>query len=348
MLPGTRVRVGGGPDGRESGEGELWVSGPGVMAGFHGGPDATAEVLRDGWFRTGDLARIDASGELVITGRMSDLIIRGGVNIHPSEVEAVLRRFPGVADAAVARRPHPVFGEVPVGYLVAGPGGAVLDRGRVLAACRAELSGFKVPVELFEVADIPRTASGKILRRDLAGLPARALGAEVAGRPPEDLLTLVRSEVAAVLGGTPRAVEPNTALRDLGMDSLTATVLRERLSAVTGLPLSEAVAFDFPTAAALAAHLGERNAAGPAAAGPVIRSATRARRAGTGSAGRWRLLPPASGAGCRSRWSGPWRPASSATRRRRARSTRTPCWRSWGWTPWPRSICAMSSRRGRG
>ncbi|MEU4895677.1 beta-ketoacyl synthase N-terminal-like domain-containing protein [Streptomyces sp. NPDC044780] len=275
VLPGTRVRVGGGPDGRDTGEGELWVSGPGVMAGYHGRPEATAEVLRDGWFRTGDLVRIDGSGELAVTGRVSDLIIRGGVNVHPSEVEAVLQRLPGVADAAVAGRPHPVFGEVPVGYLVAGSGGGVLDRGRILAACRAELSGFKVPVELFEVADIPRTVSGKVLRRDLAGLPARVLGAEAVGKPSEDLLTVVRSEVAAVLGGTPQAVEPSTALRDLGMDSLTATVLRERLSAATGLPLSEAVAFDFPTAAALAAHLGERNAAGPAGAGPVNRSAAR-------------------------------------------------------------------------
>ncbi|MFF3729192.1 SDR family NAD(P)-dependent oxidoreductase [Streptomyces sp. NPDC002476] len=275
VLPGTRVRVGGGPDGRDTGEGELWVNGPGIMAGYHGRPEATAEVLREGWFRTGDLARIDASGGLTVTGRASDLIIRGGVNIHPSDVEAVLRRLPGVADAAVAGRPHPVFGEVPVGYLVPEPGGEVLDRGRVLAACRAELSGSKVPVELFEVEGIPRTTSGKILRRDLAGLPARALGAEAAGKPPEDLPALVRSEVAAVLGCTAQAVEPSTALRDLGMDSLTATVLRERLSAATGLPLSEAVAFDFPTAAALAAHLGERNAAAPDGNGAVDRGAAR-------------------------------------------------------------------------
>ncbi|MEV7503208.1 type I polyketide synthase [Streptomyces sp. NPDC093018] len=289
VLPGTRVRVGGAADGRDTGEGELWVNGPGIMAGYHGRPEATAEVLHDGWLRTGDLVRIAASGELVITGRASDLIIRGGVNIHPSEVEAVLRRLPGVADAAVAGRPHPVFGEVPVGYLVAVPGGDALDRGRVLAACRA-LSATKVPVELFEVPGIPRTASGKILRRDLAGLPARALGSEAAAesvrrgtreptgprRPAsEDLLALVRGEVAAVLGCTPQAVEPSTALRDLGMDSLTATVLRERLSAVTGLPLSEAVAFDFPTADALAAHLKERTVAAPAGAGPVRRTAVR-------------------------------------------------------------------------
>ncbi|MEV5682888.1 type I polyketide synthase [Streptomyces sp. NPDC052164] len=275
VLPGTRVRVGGGPDGRDTGEGELWVNGPGVMVGYHGRPEATADVLRDGWFRTGDLARIDACGGLAITGRASDLIIRGGVNIHPSEVEAVLRRLPGVADAAVAGRPHSVFGEVPVGYLVPEPGGGVLDRGRVLAACRAELSGFKVPVELFEVAEIPRTASGKTLRRNLADLPARSLVAEATGKPSEDLLALVRNEVAAVLGCTPEAVEPSTALRDLGMDSLTATVLRERLSAVTGLPLSEAVAFDFPTAVALADHLGAQNAAAPSGTGRVNGSAVR-------------------------------------------------------------------------
>ncbi|MCX4966817.1 type I polyketide synthase [Streptomyces sp. NBC_00654] len=275
VLPGTRVRVGGGPDGRDTGEGELWVNGPGVMAGYHGRPEATAEVLSEGWFRTGDLARIDASGGLAITGRASDLIIRGGVSIHPSEVEEVLRRLPGVADAAVAGRPHPLFGEVPVGYLVPEPGGGVLDRGHVLAACRAGLSAVKVPVELFEVAEIPRTASGKTLRRSIAGLPARALGAEATGEPPKDLLALVRNEVAAVLGCTAEAVEPSTALRDLGMDSLTATVLRERLSAATGLPLSEAVAFDFPTAAALAAHLGARKATAPAGAGSVHRSAAR-------------------------------------------------------------------------
>ncbi|MGV9883828.1 type I polyketide synthase [Streptomyces sp. NPDC003006] len=279
-LPGTRIRVGGGVDGQDTGEGELWVSGPGVMAGYHGAPEATAEVLRDGWFRTGDLARIEPSGELVITGRASDLIIRGGTNIHPSEVEAVLRRLPGVADAAVGGRPHPVFGEVPVGYVVPGAdGGGTLDGGALLAACRAELSAYKVPADLYEVDHIPRTASGKVQRYALAGLSARALraGTETGTTddllalddpsPLDDLLALVRGETAALVGCAVEEVEPETALRDLGMDSLTATALRERLSAATGLPLSEAVAFDFPTAAALAAHLRSRGAAAQRATG---------------------------------------------------------------------------------
>ncbi|MEW2134234.1 type I polyketide synthase [Streptomyces sp. NPDC005435] len=274
-LAGTRVRVGGGADGQDTGEGELWVSGPGVMAGYHRAPEATAEVLHDGWFRTGDLARIEPSGDVVITGRAGDLIIRGGANVHPSEVEAVLRRLPGVADAAVAGRPHPLFGEVPVAYVVAAPGGEALDRAAILAACRAELSAFKVPTDLYEVERVPRTASGKVRRHALAELSRRALGAEAAGEPAGELLALVRSEVAALLGCGAEAVEPTTALRDLGMDSLTATVLRERLSDATGLPLSEAVAFDFPTAAALAAHLRSLRAAAKSGPATVDRGVAR-------------------------------------------------------------------------
>ncbi|CAM5358875.1 2-succinylbenzoate--CoA ligase [Streptomyces alboniger] len=269
VLAGTRVRVNGGVDGQDAGEGELWVRGPGVMTGYHGAPEATAEVLREGWFRTGDLARIEPTGDLVITGRASDLIIRGGVNVHPAEVEAVLRRLPGVADAAVGSRPHPVFGEVPVGYVVAGPDGGPPDRGALLAACRAELSAPKVPADLYEVDRIPRTAAGKVQRFALAGLRARALTTGTETLPADDLLTLVRGETAALVGRPVEEVEPETALRDLGMDSLTATALRERLSAATGLPLSEAVAFDFPTAAALAGHLRSRGAvARPATATP--------------------------------------------------------------------------------
>ncbi|MEV0122149.1 type I polyketide synthase [Streptomyces sp. NPDC050703] len=275
-LPGTLVRVGGGVDGQGTGEGELWVRGPGVMAGYHRAPEATAEVLREGWFRTGDVARIEPSGDLVITGRASDLIIRGGVNVHPAEVEAVLRRLPGVTDAAVAGREHPVLGEVPVGYVVAGPDGAALDRSALLAACRARLSAAKVPADLYEVDRIPRTASGKVQRFALAGLNAREIGEGTATGTTDDLLALVRGETAALVGRPVEDVEPETALRDLGMDSLTATTLRERLAAATGLPLSEAVAFDFPTAAALAAHLRAR--------GATARPATGAARPGPGRA----------------------------------------------------------------
>ncbi len=268
VLPGSRARIGDGSvsSGEASGEGELWVSGPGVMAGYHGRPDDTAEVLRDGWYRTGDLARIDADGEVTITGRVSELIIRAAENIHPSEVEAVLLSLPEIKDAAVTGRPDDVLGEVPVGYLVPQPPGA-LDGRAVLDACRGQLSPFKVPAALYEVAGIPRTASGKTKRYALTNLPARLLetGTPSPARTRAvDLPALVRGEVAAVLGCAVEDVEPGTAFRDLGLDSLTSTVLTGRLSAATGLSLSEAAAFEFPTAQEMAAHLGARLTGEPA------------------------------------------------------------------------------------
>ncbi|MFJ2570892.1 type I polyketide synthase [Streptomyces halstedii] len=290
VLPGTRVRIG---DGEEAAaEGELWVSGPGVMAGYHGRPDDTAEVLRDGWYRTGDLARIGTDGQLTLTGRVSELIVRAGENIHPSEVEAVLLTLPGIKDAAVAGRPDDVLGEVPVAYLVPERAGA-LDRRAVLAACRERLSPFKVPAAFYGVDAIPRTASGKARRYRLAGLPARPLRAEAlspagtdtgtaakseTGTGTADLTALVRAEVAAVLGCALDEVGAGTAFRDLGLDSLTSMVLRDRLSAATGVPLSDAAPFDFPTTTEMAGHLRARLTGGTARARPT-------RQEGDGPAG---------------------------------------------------------------
>ncbi|MEV6133602.1 beta-ketoacyl synthase N-terminal-like domain-containing protein, partial [Streptomyces violaceusniger] len=156
------------PDGTE---GEVWVRGPNIMAGYHNQPEATAEALRDGWFHTGDLARRDRDGYLTVTGRLKELIIRAGENIHPVEVEDVLRMAPGVADAAVVGKPHEVFGEVPVAFIVPAPGG--FDPAQALALCRERLSYFKVPEELYEIARIPRTATGKVTRHRLLDGPAR-------------------------------------------------------------------------------------------------------------------------------------------------------------------------------
>ncbi|MEU4658511.1 SDR family NAD(P)-dependent oxidoreductase, partial [Streptomyces sp. NPDC023723] len=156
------------PDGTE---GEVWVRGPNIMAGYHDQPDATAEALRDGWFHTGDLAVRDRAGYLTVTGRLKELIIRAGENIHPGEVEEVLRQVPGVADAAVAGKPHDVFGEVPVAFVVPAPGG--FDPAQALALCRERLSYFKVPEELYEIERIPRTATGKVTRHRLLDGPAR-------------------------------------------------------------------------------------------------------------------------------------------------------------------------------
>ncbi|MGQ4732787.1 SDR family NAD(P)-dependent oxidoreductase [Streptomyces sp. Ju416(a)] len=181
-VPGLGVRLvdpESGTDVPAGEEGEVWVRGASVMVGYHNQPEATAAALKDGWYRTGDLARKDGEGYFTITGRIKELIIRGGENIHPGEVEAVLRRVPGVADVAVVGKPHDVLGEVPVAFLV--PGSEGLDLEGLFAACREELSYFKVPEELYEIGRIPRTASGKITRHVLLQQPTR-LRASSSGR----------------------------------------------------------------------------------------------------------------------------------------------------------------------
>nr|AXL05737.1 AMP-dependent synthetase [uncultured bacterium] len=173
-VPGVGVRIvdpATGVDVAVGKEGEVWVSGPNVMVGYHNSPEATAEAMRDGWFRTGDLARCDDAGYFTIRGRIKELVIRGGENIHPAEVEAVVRTVPGVADAAVSGVPHDTLGEVPVAYVI--PDAAGVDVEAVLTRCRERLSAYKVPEQIHEIASIPRTASGKIQRRLLADQPRR-------------------------------------------------------------------------------------------------------------------------------------------------------------------------------
>ncbi|MFE7652029.1 type I polyketide synthase [Streptomyces bottropensis] len=170
-VPGMDVRVvdpGSGADVPDGAEGEVWVRGPSLMAGYHGQPEATAAALRDGWYRTGDLGRRVEHGHLRLTGRVSELIIRGGENIHPTEIEQALLRCPGVSDAVAVGVPHEVLGEVPVAFVVPGPDG--VDTRRVLAECRTLLADYKVPTSIREIPAVPRTASGKIARHQLHDL----------------------------------------------------------------------------------------------------------------------------------------------------------------------------------
>jgi acyl-CoA synthetase (AMP-forming)/AMP-acid ligase II len=165
-LPGLTVRLvdlATGTDVAAGEEGELWVRGPNVTPGYHNLPEATAAALVDGWYRTGDLALRDEHGYLRISGRTKELIIRGGENIYPAEVEDALLASDQVRDAAVVGVAHRHLGEVPVGFVVPRLPGA-LDHDAVLSVARGRLSSFKVPVRLIEIDQIPRTGSGKILR----------------------------------------------------------------------------------------------------------------------------------------------------------------------------------------
>jgi long-chain acyl-CoA synthetase len=168
-VPGLAVRIIDPASGRdvEAGqEGELIVRGPNVMPGYHNKPDETRRVLRDGWYYTGDLARSDENGFLTITGRLKELIIRGGQNIAPAEIEEVVNTFETVLDCAVVGIPHEHLGEVAALFVVARPGRSV-ETEALLAHCRAHLSAYKIPHVVHPVQEIPRTGSGKIIRYKL-------------------------------------------------------------------------------------------------------------------------------------------------------------------------------------
>jgi long-chain acyl-CoA synthetase len=167
-VPGLAVRIvdANGRDVESGKEGELIVHGPIMMPGYHNKPEETRNALRDGWYHTGDLAKSDDNGFLTITGRLKELIIRGGQNIAPAEIEEVVNTFEAVLDCAVVGIAHEHLGEVPALFIVPRPG-KDLQSEAVLAHCRLKLSAYKVPHSVHLIAEIPRTGSGKIIRYKL-------------------------------------------------------------------------------------------------------------------------------------------------------------------------------------
>jgi fatty-acyl-CoA synthase len=150
--------------------GELCFRGLHVCRGYWNNPGATAQALdTEGWFHTGDLARCDAEGFYYIVGRLKDMIISGGVNVYPAEIERELLHHPDVADAAVAGVPDPKWGEIPVAFVVVKPGVAA-SPGNILAFLGPRLSKIKLPKRFLFLETIPRNAYGKALKNELRAM----------------------------------------------------------------------------------------------------------------------------------------------------------------------------------
>jgi long-chain acyl-CoA synthetase len=154
--------------------GEILVRGPQVMLGYWNAPESTAAALRDGWLHTGDIGRLDALGYLTITDRKKEMIKYKGFGIAPAEIEALLFEHPGVADCAVIGKPDPEAGEVPKAFVVRKD--PALTAESLLAWARGRLAGYKTLHEIALVEAIPKTASGKILRRVLKEQERQRLG----------------------------------------------------------------------------------------------------------------------------------------------------------------------------
>jgi acyl-CoA synthetase (AMP-forming)/AMP-acid ligase II len=143
--------------------GEVVVRGPNVMRGYLGRPDETADVLRGGWLHTGDVGRFDDDGHLTLVDRVKDLIIRGGENIYPKEIEDVLHSHPAVLEAAVVGQPDPVFGEQPVAFVTLRHGHTAVPED-IMEHCRLSLARYKVPRAVYVEETLPKNAVGKIAK----------------------------------------------------------------------------------------------------------------------------------------------------------------------------------------
>jgi malonyl-CoA/methylmalonyl-CoA synthetase len=168
-LPGIAIRAVPPETGAPAGDaiGQLEVKGPNVFAGYWRDPDKTrSEFTADGWFKTGDLGRIDAMGYVHIVGRAKDLVISGGYNVYPREVEAELDTLPGVLESAVFGVPHPDFGEG-VTAAVVPRSGAVVSEEEIIDAVRTRLAAYKVPKRVILLAELPRNALGKVQKNAL-------------------------------------------------------------------------------------------------------------------------------------------------------------------------------------
>ena len=167
-LPGVEIRI---VDARREvlspgAEGEIQVRGPIVMNGYLEDPEATSSAIQDGWLSTGDIGRLDGKGHLRVLDRRADLIISGGENIYPAEIESTLAGHPDLEDVGVVGCPDEKYGARPLAFVVLRPG-VSFDRPGLLSFCAERLAGYKVPVDFIERARLPRTASGKLKRREL-------------------------------------------------------------------------------------------------------------------------------------------------------------------------------------
>jgi len=247
--------------------GEIAIKGPNVMLGYWNRPAETAEVLHDGWFRSGDIGMVDEDGYFHIADRLKDMIDVGGMNVYPVQVENILYEHGEVAEAAVYGVPDDFMGEQVRACVVLKPGSSA-SPGTLTDFCRARLAPFKVPSVLELVEEIPKNPSGKILKRVLrekalerqrAGLPelaAACFSVEPAARR-RMLREWLTAELGRMLDLPVASIDGSDTFTDLGLDSLAAVALGARLRQELGIEFSALALFNGSSVESLSSALAE-------------------------------------------------------------------------------------------
>ncbi len=250
-------------------KGEIAVRGHNVMLGYWNRPEETAKCIRDGWFHTGDIGSVDPQGYFFIHDRLTDMIVAGGVNVYPAEIENVLATHPAVLETAVYGIPEPLLGEQVCVDVVLKPGKWISET-ELRSFCRQRLSPVKVPAVINFAAEIPKGPTGKPLKRILrdrasGGEPAMgARGSSMnAGKinvGKQEVERWIQSWLMQNLDAEAAFdFDEHQVFADLGMDSILSVRLAKELSDWAGCKVEDSAAWSFPTAEAMAEHIVSRN-----------------------------------------------------------------------------------------
>ncbi len=267
-IDGVEMKIVDPASGREvaSGEtGEIVVRGHNVMVGYWNRPMETAKVIRDGWFHTGDIGRVDRDGYFYIEDRLTDVIIAGGVNVYPAEIERVLRAHPAVAEVAVYGMPEPICGERVCAEVVLEPAAAASEQ-ELRAFCAERLAEVKVPTTIGLVPEIPKGPTGKVLKRVLRER-ARTRPAGGAGRrvTSDEARRWIGAWIRSNIDSPPGVCfDSAAAFVNLGMNSVGTVRLALALTDWLGRDVAVSAVWNHPSTDALADHLARRDRSYPA------------------------------------------------------------------------------------
>jgi len=244
-------------------KGEVLIRGPSVMCGYESGADGD---FLDGWFRTGDEGLLDDAGYLFLTGRIKEVINRGGEKISPLDLDAVAAAYPGLREVAAFALPHPSLGET-VAMAVVAEDGAHFDERAFREWLAERMAAFRLPTTIIRLPALPRAAGGKLQRGRLAA-QCRASAANDSREPPRYAGDATEAAVAGIWAPllNMARVPVNASFFDLGGDSLKAATFIRELEAACGVALAPAALYDHPAIEALARVLREQQARAPAAA----------------------------------------------------------------------------------